>query len=465
MNRQPFDWSARQRWSWVVLAILLGAWLGRPFLDSVRPQSMGINDFFQEWSSARNWAVGAPLYGSQEEALHRHLAGRGVNNNDSHSRRDFNEVNAHPPTSILLALPLAHLNYLDARFVWNIVSLAFLALSLWLVVRHLPVAWSPWSVCPLVALLLICSPFQQQIAQGQLNLVLLALITGAWAAARSGHPRSAGGLIGAAAAIKLFPAFLFAYFAVRRQWRAVVTGLVVLALLSTVTVTVLGPDSYRDYVQQSMPALQKHWNSWPNASILGFWSKLFGVNNPRSRVEPLWSNPSLALGGAAACCAVVGALLWWALRRARTVVELDLAFGLTVIAMLLVSPLTWDHYFLLLLVPLAVLWRELPRSGLARNAFRAILVLLWVPPLLLYKRFIPGDWLSGTATPWHSLLVLSLQFYALVGLFVLGIVVLALSGNRSTAAPNEDMQGEAIEARLRPRRLAPTDAFIRESHE
>src|SRR5438477_11484850 len=127
MNRQAFHWSTRQRWSWAVAAVLLGAWLGPPFPNSVRPRGMGINDFFQEWSSARNWVVGVPVYSSQEEALHRHLVGWGINNDDSHSRRDFNQVNAHPPTSVLLALPLAHLSYLDARFVWNLVSLALLA--------------------------------------------------------------------------------------------------------------------------------------------------------------------------------------------------------------------------------------------------------------------------------------------------------------------------------------------------
>ena len=46
-----------------------------------------------------------------------------------------------------------------------------------------------------------------------------------------------------------------------------------------------------------------------------------------------------------------------AARRARTRDQRDLAFGLAVTAMLLVSPITWDYSLPLLLVPLAVLTR------------------------------------------------------------------------------------------------------------
>jgi hypothetical protein len=50
-------------------------------------------------------------------------------------------------------------------------------------------------------LVLLYSPFRQQFSQGQLNAVLLLLITGAWAAERSARPGLAGVLLAVATAV------------------------------------------------------------------------------------------------------------------------------------------------------------------------------------------------------------------------------------------------------------------------
>ena len=55
---------------------------------------------------------------------------------------------------------------------------------------------------------------------GQPNLMLLALVLGAFACLRAGREVAAGFLVATAAAIKAFPILILGYFVYRRMWRA-----------------------------------------------------------------------------------------------------------------------------------------------------------------------------------------------------------------------------------------------------
>ena len=105
----------------------------------------------------------------------------------------------------------------------------------------------------------------------------------------------------------------------------------------------------------------------------------------------------------------------------RTAGRSDLTFALAVTAMLLVSPICWEHYLLMLLVPLAVVWVQLPATRLARTLFSLILVAFWVGYPLVWTAF----GLNGrVATPVDSLGAISYQFYALLAFF--GLILMEL---------------------------------------
>jgi hypothetical protein len=335
-------------------------------------------------------------------------------------------VNAHPPPAVLLALPLGRLDYRSAVLAWNLLSFVALAVSLWLVAWQLRVPFTVWSLLPTLTLLILCSPLRSQIVLGQWNLVLLLLITAAWAADRSGHPVWAGVLVGAAAAVKLFPGFLLLYFLLQGRWRALAAGVGCFLVITLTTAGVLGLDTYQVYATQVVPAVDaSHRGTWANVSLPGFWSKLFDPGHGSANLVALRDSPALARAAGLVSCAVVTGLLAWLVYRARSQPQRDRAFGLAVITMVLVSPISWDHYLLLLLVPLADLWMSLPLGGAARWLFRLILVIFWVPSVLIWRIFIPGvwtdNWLYLPAHPWQTLTALSVQTYALVALFGLSL--------------------------------------------
>jgi hypothetical protein len=406
---------------WVCLTAVVCLIFGGPFLSTLRPDRDITVDFFQEWASAKNLFNGLPIYTSQRITRERYVG---------ESQGDLAlwiEVNAHPPTSILLALPLVGLDYPDAVLAWNLISLAALGVSLLLVLRQLAIPLSFWSLTPLLALLLLCAPLWAHVYYGQLGLVLLLLLVGTWTAERSGKPAWAGALLATATAIKLFPGFLFLYFVVRRQWRAVWAGAAALVGLTLLTAGVLGVDAYRSYVQEVLPQVAWFRVGWNNASLPGFWAKLFdpAPDIARSvwRTEALWQSPPLATAGTFLSCAALTALLAWVIYRARSRSECDRAFGAAITGMLLVSPVVWEHYFVLLLLPVALLGTAFPERILARVLFLVVVIaLFFIPPADLQDLVISRNSPPGIATPLDTLTVLSFQLYALLGLFLPGIL-------------------------------------------
>lgn len=408
---------AEHRWLWVSLAVWVALLRGPTLVHNFRPPHEFVTDFFQEYASARNRVEGLPVYTNHLVTIPRYLG------TSTERNRPLVVINAHPPTSVLLAIPFARLDFDRAFFWWNVSSLVLFASSGLLILRQLGVPITEWPVAPAVVLVMFSDPFLEQIHLGQLNMVLLLLVTGAWAAERSGRPWSAGVLLGAAAAVKIFPGFLLVYFAIRGRWRVVVGGAISAVALTALTAAVLGPGTYVAYVRDVLP--QVHWFrvGWNNTSLAGFWSRLFDPAPERlrnaSRTVPLWYSPALAHAATAASDLAVVAVVAWAARRVRTRSGEDLAFGLVMTAMLLVSPITWEHYFLLLLPPLAVRLADPPPSAPERAVLAAALACLWVSPALVWS--VAG--LGGrVARPVDSLTVLAVHTYALLGLLLLGVV-------------------------------------------
>jgi hypothetical protein len=264
----------------------------------------------------------------------------------------------------------------------------------------------------------------------------------------------AGVLLGTAAAIKLFPGFLFLYFALRRQGRIAASAAISLAALTGLTAAVLGPEAYRSYAVDVLPSLERYQDEWANVSLVGLWTKLFNPQRidtlgesrqtlladplarlcgyrtgdapipiPRGmRTEPLWRSAVLMRVGGILSCITVVTVLARAIWRARSRAGHDRTFGLALTAMLLVSPIAWDHYFLLLLLPLATLYAGLPVSNGARVLFLMLLFSLWSNPVLLWDVFIPLHQTGRAlpvmvARPVHTLTVLSYQCYTILALF------------------------------------------------
>ncbi len=275
----------------VCLVAVLATWckLGPEYARAMRPRAFPNPDFFQDWASARNHRTGRPVYSPHTATIPLYL-GRPAAGVECEA-----PYNAHPPPSVLMTLPLARLSFTDAMLAWNLVSLAAMAAGLAILAAGLRVR-GKW-VAPALVLMPLGLPVYGNLQQGQLTPLLFAMIAAAWAMDRARRPTAAGFLIGTAAALKLFPAYLVIVFAARRSWRALLAAGTSFVAWNLAAVLVLGWRPYRDYLHVVLDQ-QELVRSWAcNLSLAGFWHKLFDPAAEVALAPCLWKSPALRAGG------------------------------------------------------------------------------------------------------------------------------------------------------------------------
>jgi hypothetical protein len=428
----PWDpicpWAGARKWVWLALAILAGITQMPGFVRGLRPAPTYVNDFFRNWAAARCAVEGYPIYEHQDAIIPRYL-GIPRNPADPHHVEYF----THPPASVLLALPLSALDYPDATLVWNLLSVAALLASLAMTLHALSVRVSIWALCPVIALSLICIPLRRHFNLGQSNLVVLFLITAAWVAGRSGRATWSGACLGLATAVKLYPGFLILFALLRGQWKTAAVAIAVFAGINAIAVALFGVETYTSYYVNIKPHLEECQRLWFNISLTGFWNKLFDPD-PKALV-PLYQSALAARVATAATSIGLVLALAVVTRRARSIAAGDRAHALAVTIMLLITPTVWDHYLVVLVMPLAFLWVHLPSQTGARVLFILLLVDLWIDPTTWW-RLILGSNVPEQIGTVYSLTILSLPTYGV--LVLLGMLACVARPRATADLPSEE---------------------------
>src|SRR5262249_4586234 len=93
------------------------------------------------------------------------------------------------------------------------------------------------------------------------------------------------------------------------------------------------------------------------------------------------------------------------------------------------TPVCWDHYLLLLALPLALIWAALGTSNLERLVLLILVACVWIGPLDLWRVAgfdLKGDWPDYMEVPHRTYsihrplfppLFLSVHFYSLLACY------------------------------------------------
>jgi alpha-1,2-mannosyltransferase len=353
-----------------VWVLALALWLDVRFmggiLERISTDTMAIHgDFDTFWRSARAFWEGRDVYATGAEL-----------------------ENLNPPLWVLL---ISLLGLLEPLVAYRL----FVMITLFVTVGYL--AWvagelrlrPAWAVVGGV-MLLLSSPLLATLALGQIYPFLALGLVAAWISGRRGRHTVSCVALGLVVALKpsLVPVLLWPL--VRRRWRTVVTAVAAGVVATVIGAVVVGFGATLDWLELLSGSSASAY--WDNASLPAAAARLF-TDNPYARhvaVLP-WTVPvAYALGIAA-----VAVTAW----RVRGGAEVGL--WALVAASLLVSPIAWHNYLVLLGPGILLI--------LARG---------WVAPafLLLSLQAIPGQWVllwneHGTVA---ATLALTLYLYILI---------------------------------------------------
>jgi Glycosyltransferase family 87 len=280
----------------------------------------------------------------------------------------------YPPPFVLLALPFdLLLGGLEPGAWIAAMAAAFLIGAAILPVRR-EIRWA------IVLLGGLSWPLAYSLKLGQVGPLLFLLFAAGWR--WLDRPGRLGTVIALGTIVKLQPAILFGWAAVTRRWRAIGIGLGVLAIAVLLATLATGLATWTDYVELlrrvSSPVTTAH-NFTPGAIAF----QLGASESVASVIQLVSTVAALAL------------TVWVALRRPA-----DVGYLTAATASQLLSPLLWDHYAMLLLLPVAwLLERRRWWAALIPLATATPIVLLGIVPAAVYPVLF---WLGMLAPPFTA---------------------------------------------------------------
>ncbi len=298
----------------------------------------------------------------------------------------------HPPTALLPMLPLVPLPYPLAAALWQALSIGLLALLTRILT---PIAAEAGLVIPaplLFLLLLAWPPMLTNLELGQWSPLLAVTIAAGHRAWERGATRRGATFMAVATAIKLTPLVLFPYICLRDR-RAAWRFVWVLAGICLLALPLGGLHAWEALFRESAGNTLAWQTWWHNTlSVNGLVARLFG---PGRFARPLLAS---ALVGRAVLivseAALVGTAIWATRAAHRAAPDRErngCALALWYVLVVVLNPLGWPHYALLLLLPMALTWRAAVarRDPVARTLLGIALLLLTIPKETLFLAALP----------------------------------------------------------------------------
>lgn len=263
---------------------------------------------------------------------------------------------AYPPLGLLLFRCLRPLGPEMGYLVWSLFSLLFYVGTLVGLVMALQMRLSTSSWVGLAGGAVAWYPIIMHIGLGQVSVIIFAGLVGGWIALKKGRFLLAGALFGAAISIKLFPGLVLLYLLLGQRWKA---------LASSLGATVLGLFLPWRWVYAVADIEPLSFIS-SNASVYATYPINISLNGAVSRmlVQNPWTAPIVHAPTAAKAVVLLSAFLltaylgWHchcALRRDASDVY---CFANICLAMILLSPISWQHALPLTWIAFLILLRD-----------------------------------------------------------------------------------------------------------
>jgi alpha-1,2-mannosyltransferase len=255
----------------------------------------------------------------------------------------------------------------------------------------------PWMMVAAAIALMVAHPVKNTVFWGQINVILMMLVALDCLVPNPKWRR--GILIGIAAAVKLTPAGFALFFLLRKDYKALLTSVVTFFAMSLLGLVLMPHDSITYWTDRIFHATNMNIGlPYANESLVAGLEKI-GM-----------SGAALTWTGRIGVVLVI-VMTWLGTRRALSDGNKGLALGVNAAGVLLISPISWSHHWVLALPTSALL---LVMGYQRHNGWLLLsgaggMVIYWLAPHYLLPLFATDwNWDQKIAGSSYQLLALAL---------------------------------------------------------
>jgi hypothetical protein len=320
----------------------------------------------------------------------------GFYNNDwfsSNVKRFVPEVyeiyNVNMPTTSLIMLPLVKFDYSTARIIWTIFNFIILFAAVSFLIRKF--SYKEFWVPLILILFLAYQPLYANFSFGQAYILIFCLLIVAWYAYVSGNEKLLGIAIGLIFILKSTSFIFWLFLLVQRRWRSLVWGFAAMLIIILLSLPWIGFDAWQTYAGKitgfvSNPSL----TVTAYQTLHSFFHHLTTFSkewNP----EPLFNLPLLGDLLSVFCALIIVAVSSFiAFKQNKS----EMAFGIFIITGLIISPVSLDYHYTILLLSILILINNIQKDS---TAMLWVLILISISLIAVYlpyasPRLAKGVW-------------------------------------------------------------------------
>jgi hypothetical protein len=320
----------------------------------------------------------------------------GFYNNDwfsSNVKRFVPEVyeiyNVNMPTTSLIMLPLVKFDYSTARIIWTIFNFIILFAAVSFLIRKF--SYKEFWVPLILILFLAYQPLYANFSFGQAYILIFCLLIVAWYAYVSGNEKLLGIAIGLIFILKSTSFIFWLFLLVQRRWRSLVWGFAAMLIIILLSLPWIGFDAWQTYAGKitgfvSNPSL----TVTAYQTLHSFFHHLTTFSkewNPK----PLFNLPLLGDLLSVFCALIIVAVSSFIAFKQN---NSEMAFGIFIITGLIISPVSLDYHYTILLLSILILINNDQKDS---TAMLWVLILISISLIAVYlpyasPRLAKGVW-------------------------------------------------------------------------
>jgi Glycosyltransferase family 87 len=239
---------------------------------------------------------------------------------------------------------------------WVILNFLLYIILIGVLTRIFDLKWRSYGFYAFVLIALNFRPAISTLSNGQMDILMLALLVATFALAIRERYFSSGATLACAIIVKLQPILMMPWYITRQRLRGIFGLIFGIVLIVCISITMNSPALYERYITNILPSRSAELTGHPeDQSLSAFVCRLNGVTGMNKLTPTQHRGILIAANIIAALFGVITIGAMWYSDDEDDELQLSLSFAAFIALMLLILPTAWIHYETQLLFPIAVL--------------------------------------------------------------------------------------------------------------